>query len=127
VRSVIDLVFVTPNTTLSARVRREVNLQGQSDHIPLSATVSLRQSLPEVKGRTLKPFSNEEKEFIADIMTGLSDLTGYTPTSKREVEVLASGIANVFSTAWLRHLSEFKVALEGVLDTKVLRGFAGIS
>jgi endonuclease/exonuclease/phosphatase family metal-dependent hydrolase len=46
VRSVIDLVFITPDTTLSARVRREVNLQGQSDHIPLSATIPLRQSMP---------------------------------------------------------------------------------
>jgi hypothetical protein len=66
--------------------------------------------LPEVKGRTLKPFSDEEKEFIADIMTGMSDLTRYTPTSRRDVEVLASGIADVFSAAWLGHSSEFKVA-----------------
>jgi hypothetical protein len=110
VRSIIDLVFVTPDTTLSARVHREVNLQGQSDHILLSATVPLRQSLPEIKGRTLKPFSDEEKEFIANIMISMSDLTGYTPTTKREVEVLASGITDVFSVAWLRHLSEFKVA-----------------
>jgi endonuclease/exonuclease/phosphatase family metal-dependent hydrolase len=50
VRSVIDLVFVMPDTTLSARVHRKVNLQEQSDHIPLSTTISLRQSLPDING-----------------------------------------------------------------------------
>jgi hypothetical protein len=110
VRAVIDLVFVTPDTTLSARVHREVNLQGQLDHISLSATIPLRQSLPEIKGRTLKLFSDEEKEFIVDIMTSMSDLAEYTPTSRREVKVLVLGMADVFLAAWLKHLSEFKVA-----------------
>jgi hypothetical protein len=40
----------------------------------------------------------------------MSDLARYTPTSRREVEVLVSGMADVFSAAWLKHLSEFKVA-----------------
>jgi hypothetical protein len=110
VRSVLDLIFVPSDSTLSARVQREVNLQGQSDHIPLSATIPLRQSMPEIKGRTLKPFSDKEKEFVAEIMTGMSDLSGYIPTTKREVDALAAGIADAFAAAWHIHSSEFKVA-----------------
>jgi hypothetical protein len=38
--------------------------------------------VPKVKGRTLKPFSDEEKEFVMDIVTGMEDLSHHsTPSS----------------------------------------------
>ncbi|RXW14340.1 hypothetical protein EST38_g11511, partial [Candolleomyces aberdarensis] len=108
-RSVIDLVFVETSETLSAGVQRETDRQGQSDHIPLSATIQLRHMVPKIKGRTLKPFSDEEKEFVADIVLDMGDLLNYHPTSVNEVEFMTSAIADAFSTAWLKHSSEYTV------------------
>ncbi|KAJ2911543.1 hypothetical protein MD484_g8870, partial [Candolleomyces efflorescens] len=109
-RSVIDLVFVQPSEVIRAHVRRESDLQGQSDHTPLSAVIPLRLRQPKHKGRTLKPSSNEEKEFIADIITGMSELTGYTPTNVRELDFAANTIVEVFSSAWSKHSTEFTIS-----------------
>ena len=66
--------------------------------------------MPKLKGRTLKPFSDKEKDFVAaDIMTGMEDLSAYRPTSPEEVEFLASAVAEAFSSAWLWHSSEFTI------------------
>ncbi|KAJ2923473.1 hypothetical protein H1R20_g13621, partial [Candolleomyces eurysporus] len=95
--------------TLSACTRRAVEHQGRSDHIPLSATILLRHAVPKVKGRTLKPFSDEEKEFVADIVLDIGDLSGYHPTTAEEVERMTSAIADAFSTAWNKHSTEYTV------------------
>ncbi|KAJ2926390.1 hypothetical protein H1R20_g10713, partial [Candolleomyces eurysporus] len=95
--------------TLSACVKRAVEHQGRSDHIPLSATIPLRHAVPKVKGRTLEPFSDEEKEFVADIVLDIGDLSGYHPTTAEEVERMTSAIANAFSTAWKKPSTEYIV------------------
>ncbi|KAJ2912188.1 hypothetical protein MD484_g8225, partial [Candolleomyces efflorescens] len=109
-RLVIDLVFVQPSEIIRAHVCRESDLQGQSDHTPLSTVIPLRLKQPKHKGQTLKPFSDEEKEFIADIIIGMSKLTGYTPTTVRELDFAANTIAEVFSSAWSKHLTEFTIS-----------------
>ncbi|KAJ2911570.1 hypothetical protein MD484_g8847, partial [Candolleomyces efflorescens] len=109
-RSVIDLVFVQASETIRAHVRLEHDLQGQSDHTPLSAIIPLRHNQPKHKGRTLKPYSDEEKEFIAEIITGMSELSGYIPSNERELDFAANSIAEVFSSAWLKHSTEFTVS-----------------
>ncbi|KAJ2923472.1 hypothetical protein H1R20_g13622, partial [Candolleomyces eurysporus] len=109
IRSVIDLVFVSPTDTLSACVKRAVEHQGRSDHIPLSAVIPLRHTVPKVKGRTLEPFSDEEKEFVTDIVLDIGDLSGYRPTTAEEVERMTSAIADAFSAAWKKHSTEYTV------------------
>ncbi|KAJ2936696.1 hypothetical protein H1R20_g404, partial [Candolleomyces eurysporus] len=99
----------TTTDTLSACVKRAVEHQGRSDHIPLSAKIPLRHAVPKVKGRTLKPFSDEEKEFVADIVLDIGDLSGYHPTTAEEVERMTSAIAGAFSTAWKKHSTEYVV------------------
>ncbi|KAJ2935302.1 hypothetical protein H1R20_g1791, partial [Candolleomyces eurysporus] len=74
--------------TLSTCIRRAVEHQGQSDHIPLSATIPLWHAVPRVKGRTLEPFSDEEKEFVADIVLDIAD---------------------AFSDAWKKHSTEYTI------------------
>ncbi|KAJ2921827.1 hypothetical protein H1R20_g15264, partial [Candolleomyces eurysporus] len=108
-KSVIDLVFISTTDTISACVRRAVEHQGRSDHIPLSATIPLRHNVPKVKGRTLELFSDEEKEFVADIVLDIGDLSGYHPTTMEEVEHMMSAIACAFSTAWKKHSTEYVV------------------
>jgi hypothetical protein len=68
--------------------------------------------MPKAKGRTLKPFSDEEKDFVMDIMTGMEDLSRYTPTSPGEVKFLASVIADAFSSAWLKNSSEYTISAQ---------------
>ncbi|RXW12760.1 hypothetical protein EST38_g13097 [Candolleomyces aberdarensis] len=46
----------------------------------------------------LKPFSNEEKEFVADIVLNIG-----------EVEYMTSAIADAFSAVWLKHSSEYTI------------------
>ncbi|RXW12052.1 hypothetical protein EST38_g13802 [Candolleomyces aberdarensis] len=65
--------------------------------------------VPKLKGRTLKPFSDEEKEFVADIVLDISELSGYHPTTEREVEYMTSAIADAFSAAWLKHSTEYTI------------------
>ncbi|RXW14339.1 hypothetical protein EST38_g11512 [Candolleomyces aberdarensis] len=49
------------------------------------------------------------KEFVADIVLDMGDLLNYHPTSVNEVEFMTSAIADAFSTAWLKHSSEYTV------------------
>ncbi|KAJ2921337.1 hypothetical protein H1R20_g15757, partial [Candolleomyces eurysporus] len=111
VRSVIDLVFINIPDTLSTGVRRLEELQRQSDHILLSAIVPLRHMVPKIKGRTLELFSDEEKEFVMDIVLDIGDLSGYHPSTVEEVERMTSAIADAFSAAWKKHSMEYTVSL----------------
>jgi endonuclease/exonuclease/phosphatase family metal-dependent hydrolase len=61
IRSVIDLVFVSPSNVIAAAPYRREDLQGQSDHIPLSTHIPLGFTSRPLKGRTLKPMSDEER------------------------------------------------------------------
>ncbi|KAJ2923470.1 hypothetical protein H1R20_g13624, partial [Candolleomyces eurysporus] len=108
-RSVIDLVFVNTPNTLSANVRWVVEHQGWSDHIPLSANVPLKHAVPKVKGRTLAPFSDEEKEFIVNIVLDIGDWSGYHPSTAEEVERMTSAIAGAFSTVWNEHSTQYTI------------------
>jgi hypothetical protein len=110
VTSVIDLVFAPPAEVLTALPHRELNLQASSDHVPISARINHRRSLPEIHKHSLKQGSDKEKVFLAQLIDGLEAQRSDKPTSALEVESLSQAIAGIFSRAWLTHSKEFKVS-----------------
>ena len=107
--SVIDLVFVPPAATLSAQCRREVSLQGESDHIPLSTTLDLGTDVPVLKRRTLKQDSDEEEGFVGQITFELGLQAGRVLDTAEDVEAMAQTIADIFSDAWLAFSEEVTI------------------
>ncbi|KAJ3503714.1 hypothetical protein NMY22_g18152 [Coprinellus aureogranulatus] len=89
------------------------NLQGESDHVPLTTLLPLDQVTRQHKGRTIKGGSNEEAAFILQINTGLADpLHGLGPLDTPEVvKELSQRIASVFSGAWQAHSKGYTITV----------------
>ncbi|KAJ2926188.1 hypothetical protein H1R20_g10900, partial [Candolleomyces eurysporus] len=104
----LRLEYVRPDNYGPTYVSR-ANQNARSDHIPLSAVVPLWHAMPKVKGRTLALFSNKEKEFVADIVLDIGDLSSYNPTTADEVERMMSAMADAFSSVWNKHSTEYMV------------------
>ncbi|PPQ93622.1 hypothetical protein CVT25_001005, partial [Psilocybe cyanescens] len=62
--TVIDLVFVQPDQTLTAQVTRVHNAQGESDHIPLATTLSISADSGATPRRALKADREEQICFV---------------------------------------------------------------
>ncbi|KAJ3527773.1 hypothetical protein NMY22_g9661 [Coprinellus aureogranulatus] len=114
VRSVIDLMFLPPGDVIASAPERATNLQGESDHVPLTTLLPLDQVTRQHKGRTIKGGSDEEAAFIFQINTGLADLLhGLGPLDTPEaVEELSQAIAGVFSGAWQVHSKGYTITVK---------------
>ncbi|PPQ94194.1 hypothetical protein CVT25_003936, partial [Psilocybe cyanescens] len=62
--TVIDLVFVQPDQTLTAQVTRVHNAMGESDHIPLATTLSISADSGATPRRALKVDKEEQIRFV---------------------------------------------------------------
>ncbi|KAJ3522438.1 hypothetical protein NMY22_g11892 [Coprinellus aureogranulatus] len=114
VRSVIDLMFLPPGDVIASAPERATNLQGESDHVPLTTLLPLDQVTRQHKGRTIKGGSDEEAAFIFQINTGLADLLhDLGPLDTPEaVEELAQNIAGMFSGAWQVHSKGYTITVK---------------
>ncbi|KAJ3520391.1 hypothetical protein NMY22_g12781 [Coprinellus aureogranulatus] len=114
VRSVIDLMFLPPGDVIASAPERATNLQGESDHVPLTTSLPLDQVTRQHKGHTIKGGSDEEAAFIFQINTGLADLLhGLGPLDTPEaVEDLSQNIAGVFSGAWQAHSKGYTITVK---------------
>ncbi|KAJ3520538.1 hypothetical protein NMY22_g12711 [Coprinellus aureogranulatus] len=104
----------TPGDAMASAPERATNLQGESDHIPLTTSLPLDQVTRQHKGRTVKGGSDEEAAFIFQINTGLADLLdGLGPLDTPEaVEELSQNIAGVFSGAWQAHSKGYTITVK---------------
>ena len=105
-----DLVFVSPSDVLAAAPDRRDDMQGQSDHIPLATSIPLGFTSRPMKGRTLKPMSDEESDFISNIYLALPRLLTEQPLdAPAAIEQLVQGISDVFSRVWLTYSKEYRL------------------
>lgn len=52
--TVIDLIFLEPPEAIAHKPRRDLDLQGASDHIPISSSIILASAIPDVTMWSMK-------------------------------------------------------------------------
>ncbi len=107
VQPVIDLVFLLLDVIASAPMRRE-DLQGESDHIPLTCKIQFGRKVERMSGRTLKPNPPDaETAFLRDDpgAPGLYDT--HPMTDKDGIDAMSEAIAGVFDREMTDHSEEF--------------------
>ncbi|PPQ93734.1 hypothetical protein CVT25_013042 [Psilocybe cyanescens] len=100
--TVIDLVFVQPDQTLTAQVTRVHNAQGESDHIPLATILSISADSGATPRRALKADREEQIRFVRVIKRELAmKVDEHTPLdTPDQIDEVAQAIADSFSAAW---------------------------
>jgi len=69
--SVIDLMFHRISESARLRTRRDPDLMGPTDHIPLTTTIILDSVIEAVTRRSITCESDAEKAFIDDLRKGV--------------------------------------------------------
>ncbi|PPQ93993.1 hypothetical protein CVT25_009841, partial [Psilocybe cyanescens] len=100
--TVIDLVFVQPDQTLTAQVTRVHNAVGESDHIPLATTLSISADSGATPRRALKANKEEQIRFVRVIEGEFAmKVDKHAPlNTPDQIDVVAQAIADSFSAAW---------------------------
>ncbi|PPQ95148.1 hypothetical protein CVT25_013295, partial [Psilocybe cyanescens] len=100
--TVIDLVFVQPDQTLTAQVTQVHNAQGELDHIPLATTLSISADSGATPRRALKADREEQICFVRVIEGEFAmkvDEHARLDTPD-QIDAVAQAIADSFSAAW---------------------------
>ncbi|PPQ88815.1 hypothetical protein CVT25_008488 [Psilocybe cyanescens] len=100
--TVIDLVFVQPDQTLMAQVTQVHNTMGESDHIPLTTTLSISADSGATPCRALKADREEQICFVRVIEGEFAmKVDEHTPlNTPNQIDAVAQAIADPFSAAW---------------------------
>ncbi|PPQ94129.1 hypothetical protein CVT25_007914 [Psilocybe cyanescens] len=100
--TVIDLVFVQLDQTLTAQVTRVHNVQGQLDHIPLTTTLLISADSGATPRRALKADREEQIHFVRVIEGEFSmKVDKHAPLdTPDQIDAVAQTIADSFSAAW---------------------------
>ncbi|PPQ93111.1 hypothetical protein CVT25_002993, partial [Psilocybe cyanescens] len=100
--TVIDLVFVQPDQTLTAQVTRVHNAMGESDHIPLTTILSISADSGATPRRALKADKEEQIRFVRVIEGEFAmKVDEHAPLdTPDQIDAVAQAIADSFSAAW---------------------------
>ncbi|PPQ95966.1 hypothetical protein CVT25_000409 [Psilocybe cyanescens] len=100
--TVIDLVFVQLDQTLTAQVIWVHNAQGKSDHIPLATTLSISADSGATPCRALKANREEQFCFVRVIKGEFAmKVDKHAPLDTLDqIDVVAQAIVDLFSAVW---------------------------
>ncbi|PPQ94667.1 hypothetical protein CVT25_009426 [Psilocybe cyanescens] len=100
--TVIDLVFVQPDQTLTAQVTWVHNAMGESDHIPLATTLSISADSGATPCRALKSDKKEQIRFVRVIEGEFAmKVDEHAPlNTPDQIDAVVQAIADSFSAAW---------------------------
>ncbi|PPQ93648.1 hypothetical protein CVT25_012611, partial [Psilocybe cyanescens] len=100
--TVIDLVFVQPDQTLTAQVTWVHNAMGESDHIPLATTLSISADSGAMPRRALKADKEEQIQFVRVIEGEFAmKVDEHAPlNTPDQIDMVAQAITDSFSAAW---------------------------
>ena len=76
--------FLPPPEVIASAPLRNLPLQGESDHVLLTSVIHLDHAVERIQGRTLKPKSDSETEFLVQVMQDLLVLNGIHDLDTRE-------------------------------------------
>ncbi|PPQ94761.1 hypothetical protein CVT25_007501 [Psilocybe cyanescens] len=100
--TVIDLVFVQPDQTLTAQVTNVHNAMGELDHIPLATTLSISADSGATPRRALKSDKEEQIRFVRVIEGEFAmKVDEHAPlNTPDQIDAVVRAIADSFSAAW---------------------------
>ncbi|PPQ94891.1 hypothetical protein CVT25_004372 [Psilocybe cyanescens] len=100
--TVIDLVFMQLDQTLTAQVTQMHNAMGESDHIPLATTLSISADSGATPRRALMSNKEEQIRFVRVIEGEFAmKVDKHAPlNTPNQIYAVAQAIADSFSAAW---------------------------
>ncbi|PPQ89621.1 hypothetical protein CVT25_012633, partial [Psilocybe cyanescens] len=100
--TVIDLVFMQLDQTLTAQVTYVHNAMGKLDHIPLATTLSISADSGAMPRRALKADREEQIHFVRVIEGEFAmKVDKHAPLdTPDQIDMVAQAIADSFSAAW---------------------------
>ncbi|PPQ93517.1 hypothetical protein CVT25_005375 [Psilocybe cyanescens] len=100
--TVIDLVFMQPDQTMTAQVTQMHNAMGESDHIPLATTFSISADSGATPCRALKADREKQICFVRVIEGEFAmKVDEHAPLdTPDQIDTVAQAIADSFSAAW---------------------------
>jgi len=84
--SVIDLVFLSSSNRGFSQHRLHSDICKPSDHVLLTIEVGIAETNTDLSFRSISKDSEEEKRFMESLISGFSNITSSTITSKEELE-----------------------------------------
>jgi hypothetical protein len=104
--TVIDLVFLEMAEVLHQPPMLVHSMQGRSDHIPISSVVVIVPGAAGVPRMKIKAGSEEEEEFLANIIRCTQGVQSSELHSAGDVEARAQAMAEAIAKAWDDHATE---------------------
>ncbi|PPQ93535.1 hypothetical protein CVT25_000384, partial [Psilocybe cyanescens] len=100
--TVIDLVFVQPDQTLTVQVIQVHNTVGELDHIPLATSLSISADSVAMPHRALKADREEQICFVRVIEGEFAmKVDEHAPLNiPNQIDAVAQAITDLFSAAW---------------------------
>jgi hypothetical protein len=98
--TVIDLMFVPAEVSLTTEHEIHPDLRGTSDHAPLTVTLPGPDSEVPVTRWSIQSGSDEEQAYLGEVLESLELLLGWEGQTAEEVDEVVEAISTAFSKAW---------------------------
>jgi hypothetical protein len=98
--TVIDLMFVLVEVSLTTEHEIHPDLQGTSDHAPLTVTLPGPDSEVLVTRWSIQSGTDEEQAYLGEVLESLELLLGWEGQTAEEVDEVVGAISTAFSKAW---------------------------
>jgi hypothetical protein len=98
--TVIDLMFVPAEVSLTTEHEIHPDLRGTSDHAPLTVTLPGPDSEVPVTHWSIQSGTDEEQAYLGEVLESLESLLGWEGQTAGEVDEVVEAISTAFSKAW---------------------------
>jgi hypothetical protein len=98
--TVIDLMFVPAEVSLTTEHEIHPDLRGTSDYAPLTVTLPGPDSEVLVTRWSIQSGSDEEQAYLGEVLESLELLLGWEGQTAEEVDGVVEAISTAFSKAW---------------------------
>jgi hypothetical protein len=98
--TVIDLMFVPVEVSLTTEHEIHPDLRGTSDHAPLTVTLPGPDSEVPVTRWSIQSGTDEEQAYLGEVLESLELLLGWEGQTAGEVDEVVEAISTAFSKAW---------------------------
>ena len=105
----IDLIFTSPDVTFSYPPRRELLLQGPSDHVPLAQLLPISDAEIRISWKTIPRESEEESKCLVDMASVIKGLACAGLDSIQKIDDVALAMLLGLTAAWDSHAVEWTI------------------
>lgn len=101
--SVIDLIFLHPNSSELDNYHIHLNWRLLSDHTPISINIPILEEHIQTKKQTLVKNSDEESQFVEELITSIKNIDISLIQSADTLEAITQLFANSIKRLWFKY------------------------